>query len=155
MKLANHLDGIKEYDLANELDDICRQAAESFIDSRPESEKMMDAWRGRDTGSRVEKELKPRPGEDDPRRVMTDEEGTEEDRSESVPEERMKKLFPGKKVDISPEELSLEDLPEKYLEERVEDIEDFRDPERDVLVELMEKPDKPEMERPYKPEWED
>lgn len=55
-------------------------------------------------------------------------------------------MFPGKKDEKDPDKLSEEDLPDKYLETRVTDIEDYRDPERDLLTEYMEKTDK---------EWED
>jgi len=145
IKLANRLDELELYDLASELDEICREAA-AWIDRRPESERSKDL-----TGPErmelameedlplVEKELKSRPGEKDPRRWLIDEEGThKEDRSEPVPEEKLKKLFPGKTDKRDPDELSEEDLSDQYLETRVEDIEDFRDPERDILVEHLE-----------------
>jgi len=158
--LANKLDALGEYELANELDQICREAAKPmrWVDKRPESERAKDLtgkewqdelmWKEpyeRDVPfERVEKELKPRPGEEDPRRWLLDEEGVhEETREEGTPEERVKPLFRGKKEDIDPDELSKQDLPENYLTE-IEDIDQRWDEE-----------EREEEERAYRKLWEE
>lgn len=149
-KLANKLDAMGYYDVASELDEICREAIR-WVDKRPESERSRDMAgleyqqlipydREEMSMERVEKELKPRPGEDDPRRWLIDEEGThEEDRSEPTPEEKLEKEFPGEEEDVDPDELSEEDLSEEYKSERLDEkFSPDLDPDRDKLVEIME-----------------
>jgi hypothetical protein len=141
IRIANKLDLLGEHDLADEVDALCREAADKFVDLRPEEERARDRENLWDTGDAgVKKELKPRPGESDPRRVLIDEEGVyEEDRSEPTPSERVKKLFPGKSLDIDPDELSEEDLMEGYKSERADErFGPDLDPDEDRLVELLE-----------------
>ena len=135
-KLANKLDAMGWYDLATELDEICREAAK-WVDLRHRIERGQDSLQGDpEDVPRVEKELRPRPG--DLGRLY--EEGTyEEDRSEPTPEEKLEKEFPGKREDVDLEELSEEDLPVEFKVER--DDEKFQmdlEPDQDKLVELME-----------------
>lgn len=116
IKLAHRLDALGQYDLADELDVICIEAAEEMMSIKD----IIKLW------DKESNELKP---------VETFLHGEDPG---PVPDERLNPLFHGKKDVRNPDELSDEDLHGDYVATRVEDIGEHMDPRRDELVERME-----------------
>lgn len=144
IKLANKLDAMGEYELADAIDAIVKEAVElkpmRFVDKRPEEEREQDITGPFDEYFRgPRKEMQARPGEQDPRRYIIDEEGTHEELREHdkdvVPEDKLKPEFKGKKEDVDPDQLSMEDVPTEYLVERLEPntMQDFEEEGEEAL----------------------